>query len=175
MIYEVDIAGKVHKLELLREGSEWRCKLNGSEVAVDAVPTRENVLSLLIGGKSDQELCRRIATGIGPAALNLSGDLTLRQTVEALRRCALVVTNDSAPTHLGVAAGIRVLTLFGSTVPEYGFAPFGPRGRTLGIEIYCRPCTDHGRQDCPQRHFRCLREITPDRVLAEIRQMLDNH
>ena len=52
MIYEVDVAGKLHKLELLREGSEWRCKLNGSEVAVDAVPTRENVLSLLIGGKS---------------------------------------------------------------------------------------------------------------------------
>ncbi len=52
MIYEVDIAGKLHKLELLREGSQWRCKLDGGDVAVDAVPTRENVLSLLIGGKS---------------------------------------------------------------------------------------------------------------------------
>jgi heptosyltransferase-2 len=128
---------------------------------------------LLFGGKEDRELCRQIAAGIGPAAMDLSGALTLRQSVEALRRCALLVTNDSAPTHLGIAAGTRVLTLFGSTIPEYGFAPLGPRSKTLGIEIYCRPCTDHGRRDCPQRHFRCLREITADRVLAEIRQMLE--
>jgi heptosyltransferase II len=127
---------------------------------------------LLIGGKQDRELCRKIASGIGAAALDLSGILTLRQSVEALRRCALLVTNDSAPTHLGAAAGIRVLTLFGSTIPEYGFAPQGPLGRSLGIEIYCRPCTDHGRQNCPERHFRCLREITPDRVFAEVKQML---
>jgi heptosyltransferase II len=127
---------------------------------------------LLLGGTSDRELCRKIAAGIGPSALDLAGVLTLRQSVEALRRCALLVTNDSAPTHLGVAAGIRVLTLFGSTIPEYGFAPQGPLGQSLGIEIYCRPCTDHGRQDCPERHFRCMREITPDRVFAEVKQML---
>jgi heptosyltransferase-2 len=127
---------------------------------------------LLLGGKADRDTCSKIAAGIGPTALDVSGSLTLRQSVEALRRCALLVTNDSAPTHLGVAAGVRVLTLFGSTIPEYGFAPFGPRGKTLGIEIYCRPCTDHGRRDCPQRHFRCLREITPDRVFAEVRHML---
>ncbi|HYX51811.1 MAG TPA: biotin/lipoyl-containing protein [Candidatus Limnocylindrales bacterium] len=52
MIYEVAVAGKTHKLELLREGAHWRCKLDGADIAVDAVPTRENVLSILIGGKS---------------------------------------------------------------------------------------------------------------------------
>lgn len=130
---------------------------------------------LLIGGTEDRDLCRKIAAGIGAAALDLAGALTLRQSVEAMRRCALLVTNDSAPTHLGVAAGIPVLTLFGSTIPDYGFAPFGPKGKTLGIEIYCRPCTDHGRQDCPQRHFRCMREITPDRVFAEVRQIVNSN
>ncbi|HEX2328280.1 MAG TPA: biotin/lipoyl-containing protein [Candidatus Angelobacter sp.] len=52
MIYEVSVAGKTHKLELQRHGSSWRCTLDGSEITVDAVPTRENVLSLIIGGKS---------------------------------------------------------------------------------------------------------------------------
>lgn len=159
----------------LAPGSAWFTKRwpDAYYLALGKKLAASGIRVLLLGGQPDRELCHRIASGIGPAALDLSGALTLRQSVEALRRCALLVTNDSAPTHLGVAAGTRVLTLFGSTIPEYGFAPFGQRGKTLGIEIYCRPCTDHGRQDCPQRHFRCLREITPDRVLAEIRQMLN--
>jgi heptosyltransferase II len=127
---------------------------------------------LLLGGTADLELCQRVAKAIGPAAVNLGGELTLRQSTEALRRCALLVTNDSTPTHLGVAAGIKVLTLFGSTIPEFGFAPFGPKGKSLGIELYCRPCTDHGRQDCPEKHFRCLRELTAERVFEEVQGSL---
>ncbi len=128
---------------------------------------------VLIGGAEDRELCSRIAAAIGRSALNLAGELTLRQSVEVLRRCAFLVTNDSAPTHLGVAAGTRVLTVFGSTIPDYGFGPYGAQNRTVGIEIYCRPCTDHGRKECPEKHFRCLREITPERVFQEIQIMLE--
>ncbi len=127
---------------------------------------------ILIGGEADRALCGRIQKEIRLTALNLAGELSLRQSVEALRRCALLVTNDSAPTHLGAAAGTRVLTIFGSTLPEYGFAPGGPKGKFLEFELYCRPCTDHGRQQCPQKHLRCLREITPEFVMQEIELML---
>lgn len=130
---------------------------------------------VLIGGAEDRALCSRIAAAIGRSALNLAGELTLRQSVEVLRRCAFLVTNDSAPTHLGVAAGTRVLTVFGSTIPDYGFGPYGAQNRTVGVEIYCRPCTDHGRKECPEKHFRCLREITPERVFQEIQIMLEQH
>lgn len=129
---------------------------------------------LLLGGREDRELCHKIASTLGPEALNLAGELTLRQSVEALRRCTLLVTNDSAPTHLGVAAGIRVLTLFGSTIPEFGFAPYGPKGDSLGVELYCRPCTNHGRPKCPERHFRCLRELTVERVFHKVQTMVNS-
>lgn len=127
---------------------------------------------VLIGGGDDRELGQRIAHALGSACWNFCGILSLRQSVEVLRRCSVLVTNDSAPTHLGTAAGIRVLTLFGSTIPEFGFGPFGPNGKPLGIELYCRPCTDHGRQHCPEKHFRCMRELTPERVFEEIQKAL---
>lgn len=126
---------------------------------------------ILIGGEADRELGRHISAAIGVGCLNLCGELSLRQSTEVLKRCSILITNDSAPTHLGVAAGIRVLTLFGSTIPEFGFAPYGPQGKSLGVELYCRPCTDHGRQNCPQKHFRCMRELTPERVFEEIQKM----
>ena len=52
MIYEVTVAGKVHTVELQRLGESWRCKLDGLDLPIDAVSTREGVLSILIAGKS---------------------------------------------------------------------------------------------------------------------------
>lgn len=127
---------------------------------------------VLIGGEADRPLGHRIRAAIGSGCINLCGELTLRQSVEVLRRCQMLVTNDSAPTHLGVASGIHVLTLFGSTIPEFGFAPYGPKGKSVAIELYCRPCTNHGRQNCPEKHFRCMRELTPDRVYDEIKKAI---
>ncbi len=52
MIYEVTVAGKAHRVELQRSGENWRCKLDGLDLPLDAVSTREGVLSILIAGKS---------------------------------------------------------------------------------------------------------------------------
>jgi biotin carboxyl carrier protein len=52
MIYEVTIAGKVHKVELARAGPGWRCKLNGRELPLDVSSTQNGVLSILVDGKS---------------------------------------------------------------------------------------------------------------------------
>jgi biotin carboxyl carrier protein len=52
MIYEVTIGSKAHRVELMREGQGWLCKLNGAEFPLDAVSTQDGVLSLVLGGKS---------------------------------------------------------------------------------------------------------------------------
>ena len=127
---------------------------------------------VLLGSGEDRDLCSRIAVALSDSCINFAGQTTLRQSIEILRRCAALITNDSAPTHLGVAAGTRVLTIFGSTSPQFGFYPFGPKGKSLEIELYCRPCTDHGRRNCPEKHLRCLKDITPDRAFAEVDKML---
>jgi biotin carboxyl carrier protein len=52
VIYEVTVAGKVHKVELTRTESNWLCKLDGRELPLDVVSTRNGVLSLLLEGRS---------------------------------------------------------------------------------------------------------------------------
>ena len=50
MIYDVNIDGAGYCLELTGESGAWKCRLNGREVALDAVLTRANVLSVVIEG-----------------------------------------------------------------------------------------------------------------------------
>jgi biotin carboxyl carrier protein len=52
MTYEVTIDGKGYRLELNRKDGGWDCRLDGREIEIDAVLTRQDVLSLIIGGKA---------------------------------------------------------------------------------------------------------------------------
>lgn len=52
MIYDVTIDGKPYRLTLDQLGGRWRCRLNDRDVEIDAVLTRPDVLSILIGGKA---------------------------------------------------------------------------------------------------------------------------
>jgi biotin carboxyl carrier protein len=52
MLYEVTINGRNYHLDLHRTSERWECRLDGAEIDLDAVLTRPDVLSILIGGKA---------------------------------------------------------------------------------------------------------------------------
>jgi len=52
MIYEVTIAEKLYRVELVRTEQEWKCKLDGRELPLDVVSAQDGMLSLLLQGKS---------------------------------------------------------------------------------------------------------------------------
>jgi len=129
---------------------------------------------VLLGGPDDRELCQRIARAAdGNLVTDLTGRTSLRESYALIARAACLVCNDSAPMHLGVAAGVPVIGIYCSTVPAFGFAPRGPRDVVLEIDgLDCRPCGIHGHPACPRGHFRCGRDLAPEQVLAEVRRRL---
>jgi heptosyltransferase-2 len=85
-----------------------------------------------------------------------------------LGRCAAAVTCDSGLMHVAAACGTRVVALFGSTAPALGFAPAGEGHAVLCRYEPCQPCTIHGREACPQRHFRCMEALEPAEVVRAL-------
>lgn len=97
----------------------------------------------------------------------------LRPLKAILGRCSLLVTNDSGIMHLGVALGVPVVAIFGSTVPEFGFTPLGDADRVLERDLPCRPCAVHGARYCWMGHGRCLGDILAEDVLATVFDALE--
>ena len=60
MLYDVTIDGKNYRLELERAEGRWACRLDGHEVAVDAVLARPDVLSLRIGDQAYEIKSERV-------------------------------------------------------------------------------------------------------------------
>ncbi|MDQ6828307.1 MAG: glycosyltransferase family 9 protein, partial [Gemmatimonadota bacterium] len=124
----------------------------------------------IVGSAEDAEAARAIVDAAGmERTLDAVGKLSLLGSAELIGRSALIVTNDSSPQHLASAIGTPTITMFGPTVPEFGFGPLAPRSMTIGHEgLDCRPCDHHGPQRCPLGHWRCMRELGVERVLASI-------
>ena len=125
---------------------------------------------VLVGSEADRNLCEEIKQRADHRqVLNTAGSLTLLESAELIRRSSVILTNDSAPMHMGVAVRTPVVAIFGATVPAFGFSPYGERDiviETLGLS--CRPCSIHGGHECPIKTFDCMNGIEADRVYETI-------
>jgi len=131
---------------------------------------------VLVGSKQDKFLSEEIRATAESELLNAMGEFTLRQSAELIRRAALLICNDSAPTHIGVAVRTPVLTIFGPTVPAFGFYPYGEKDRVAELSgLTCRPCSIHGGARCPLGHFDCMLKLSPETVFRIAREMLNEN
>jgi heptosyltransferase II len=125
----------------------------------------------IVGGPADASLAAEIRAAV-PNAIDATGVLSLLASAELIRRCGVIVTNDSAPLHLASAMGTATVAIFGPTVPEFGFGPLAPVKVVVGHEsLACRPCHRHGPKRCPLTHFRCMRELSVESVAERTRSL----
>lgn len=133
----------------------------------------------LVGSPDDRTLCDQVLNFVSDfqpdfikdKMVNAAGETSLRGFYSLVKRSRLVVSNDSAPVHYACAARVPVVALFGPTVPALGYAPITKNSRTAEIELACRPCGTHGARVCPLSHFRCMKELTADAVMAKIAEL----
>ena len=153
----------------LAPGSVWATKRWPSFAELVAqIPERLGIV--IVGGAEDGELAREIVAHAPTRVLDATGRLSLLASAEMIGRAAGLVTNDSLPQHLASAMGTATVTVYGPTLPAFGFGPLAPRHAIVehppGLE--CRPCSAHGPQRCPRGHFRCMREISAAAVSAAL-------
>ena len=158
------------RLVVLAPGSVWETKRWSAEgyAAVARALREEGCRVVLAGSGGERKLCEQIAEMAGLSTWSmLCGVLTLAELVALISMAERVVTNDSAPLHIAESLGTPVTSIFGPTVPEFGFGPRAPRSAVVergGLD--CRPCRIHGSRRCPIGTHECIRSIGVEEVLA---------
>jgi heptosyltransferase-2 len=131
---------------------------------------------VIVGGAADGDAARAIAAAVECPVLDATGRLPLLASAELIGRAAALVTNDSSPLHLASAMGTPTVAIFGPTVPAFGFGPLAPRRAIIEHPaLPCRPCDRHGPRVCPLGHWRCMRELGPAAVAAQLDEILASH
>jgi heptosyltransferase-2 len=167
-----DQAGSASFL-LLGVGARWRTKrwpLRHFLALAEAAERSLGFASRFALAPGDAELRSELLQALAPARHEAIAELPLRALAALASRSVAIVSNDSAVLHLGPALGVPAVGVFGSTVPEFGFAKQGPRDAAAGVPLPCRPCDVHGKDRCPLGHHRCMEGLDPERVLAALRE-----
>ncbi len=165
----------------IHAGSAWPTKCWPMEYFVQLISrlqTELGVQAVLVGGgKKDADLGEKICQLSQGRAANLCGKTSLADLMALMQHFKLFITNDSGPMHIATAFDVPTLAIFGPTTRELGFFPYGEGHRVVEVkDLACRPCALHGGKKCPLGHFKCMKDIAPDVVFQNAKEMLiENH
>ena len=133
-----------------------------------------NAQVILLGDEKDKSITQFIAKHINSSYFDLAGQLNLMQTACALSLGDVVVTNDTGLMHMAVALKKKTITVFGPTSKELGFFPVDDFVSVIeNNDTSCRPCTHIGSHKCPKGHFKCMKDVTPEKVYTSAITLLN--
>ncbi len=128
---------------------------------------------VIIGSGDDMSIASYICEKANHKVLNLCGIISLADCIAIIASAVVFLGGDTGPMHIASALGVPVVSIFGPTVPEFGFAPFRVKSIIVQCEdLKCRPCSPHGSKRCPKRNFRCMEDIQPEKVKEAVYQVL---
>jgi heptosyltransferase-2 len=116
----------------------------------------------LFGSPKDRPVTEKIMALTQDRCENIAGRTELAETIDLVSLVSGVVTNDSGLMHMAAALKKPLIAIYGSTSPSFT-PPLSPDATILKLSLDCQPCF---QRTCPLLHHRCMRDLTPDRVLA---------
>jgi heptosyltransferase-2 len=122
----------------------------------------QEVSVVIFGAKGEERLGQEIAANLSSKSLVLSGATTIRELMAAVKRCEVLVTNDTGPMHIAAAFQVPVVAIFGPT-DWRTTSPFGSAHAIVRQPVDCAPCL---LRECPIDH-RCMTRVTVDQVYDE--------
>src|SRR6185436_16626537 len=134
---------------------------------------------VLTGTAADRPLAQEIARGLGGAVHDLTGRLSLVDSLAVIGALDLFLSSDTGPMHMAAAVDAPSVSVFGPSDPRRYFSggTGGPETRHVVVQpdLWCAPCNLIRRppQEClgpdgPE----CLRLVTVDAVHAAAVRLL---
>jgi len=150
-----------------------RWPIENYKIIVENILENHNCKIVVLGNSEDKHQGEALAENDN--IIDLTGKLSLLQSAVVLSESKALISNDTGLMHMATAVNTPVLTIFGSTVKEFGFFPYRSKSSVVEIrDLKCRPCSHIGRNNCPKEHFDCMKKITPDIVEKKFEKLLMN-
>ncbi len=116
---------------------------------------------VLLGGKEDRERGEIITELSKDKAINLCGELSLMSSASIVRQATAIISNDTGLMHISAAFNKPLVSIWGNTIPAFGMYPYLKANTPSLIaevnNLKCRPCSKLGYNECPLKHFNCMR------------------
>jgi ADP-heptose:LPS heptosyltransferase len=120
---------------------------------------------VLMGGKEDEAIAKEVIPKC-KNVFNACGKFSINQSASILQQSSYVVTSDTGLMHIAAAYGLKIFSLWGNTIPQFGMYPYKPGqgSKILEVDLKCRPCSKLGYTKCPKGHLKCMLDINVSEI-----------
>jgi heptosyltransferase-2 len=128
---------------------------------------------LIFSGPADEEVNQYISAHLDGRVLVIR-ESNLRHVAAVLRRCRVMISNDSGLLHLAAAIGVPLVGLYGPT-DWRRLHPWTDRHVIVRRDLPCMPCFYYSSRplSCVANiDYACMRDISVDEVFDTIQNLL---
>ncbi|MCO5141693.1 MAG: glycosyltransferase family 9 protein [Oligoflexia bacterium] len=127
---------------------------------------------VLLGADQDQ-VCSEIFQQSKENVINLQGKTSIQESASVLSKAKLILGSDTGMIHIAEAIGKSVFVIEGPTEESLGFSPYRKDSKSIGLDLFCRPCSKSGRICYRMGSRKCLNGISPEMVYQQIKENLN--
>ena len=172
---EVNVTEKLgvlpNKFVAIAIGAQFKTKKMPKELLVKIISKLKEPV-VLMGGLMDADLAKElIALSSNSIIKNACGGFNLSESASIVKQSKRLITNDTGMMHIATCFSVQIDSVWGNTVPDLGMYPYYPNAKEkFSIhevkELNCRPCSKIGFQDCPKKHFNCMKKQNVDEIVG---------
>jgi len=118
----------------------------------------------MFGSPKDESIAVEIQQLLQNRVSNFIGKTSLAEAVDLISLATVVVSNDSGLMHIAAALNRPLVAIYGSTSPKFT-PPLGEKVIVVDLNLPCSPCF---KRECPLKHWRCMLDLKPERVLSHL-------
>lgn len=154
---------------VLIPGAQWSQKqwhVEKYNVVIDRITSATGKKIIMLGTKKDR-ICKNISM-VNSNVIDYSGATDIREAMAIISLSDTVFGSDTGLLHIAEALGKHVTMILGPTSVETGGGV--SLGDSINIEsdIWCRPCSQNGKQKCFRSSQFCMDLISEEKVTSSV-------
>lgn len=124
---------------------------------------------VFFGGTMDEDMVQEAVSFMKTIPVVATGSFTIGGLAAAMRRCSLIITNDSGPMHVAISQKVPIVAMYGPSSPKL-YGPYTDNALIVTAEPPCTGCADGMKHKCSD--MQCMTRLTVEQVVAAAETML---
>ena len=127
---------------------------------------------VFFGGTMDEDMVQEAVSRMKTTPVVATGSFTIGGLAAAMRRCSLIITNDSGPMHVAISQKVPIVAMYGPSSPKL-YGPYTKDATIVTALPPCPGCADGMKHKCSD--MQCMTRLTVEQVVQAAEEMLARH
>ncbi len=124
---------------------------------------------VFFGGTMDEDMVQEAVDRMHTIPVVATGAFSIGALAAAMRRCSLIITNDSGPMHVAISQGTPIVAMYGPSSPKL-YGPYTQKAMIVTAQPPCNGCAGGMKHKCSD--MQCMERLSVEQVISAAETML---